>query len=132
MGVCDITCDLKGSIELLQKFTTIENPFYAIDPLTAVMFDDFDKMTENSIIYHAVDHLPAELPIDASKHFSDKLTVFMKAIVESDYPCDIEPLKNLKDFPEEIYNACETWNGKLMPKYEYLYNDLQKFNRNEL
>lgn len=127
MGVCDITCDLKGSIELLQKFTTIENPFYTIDPLTGVIFDDFDKMTESSIIYHSVDHLPAELPIDASKHFSDKLTIFMKSIVESEYPCNVKSEEELDDFPIEIYNACETWNGKLMPKYEYLYNDLGKF-----
>ena len=126
MGVSDITCDLKGSIELLQKFTTIEDPFFTIDPLTGVIFDDFDKMTDNSIIYHAVDHLPAELPIDASKHFSDKLTVFMKAIVDSTYPSDPEP-EDDTDFPLEIYRACETWNGKLMPKYCYLYEDLKKF-----
>jgi alpha-aminoadipic semialdehyde synthase len=124
-GISDITCDLKGSIELLQKFTTIENPFYAIDPLTGVMFDDFDKMTENSIIYHAVDHLPAELPIDASKHFSEKLTGFMKAIVESDYPCDF-PNEEESDLSVEIYRACETWNGKLMPRYAYLYKELAK------
>lgn len=126
LGISDITCDLKGSIELLQKFTSIENPFYAIDPLTGVMFDDFDKMTENSIIYHAVDHLPAELPIDASKHFSEKLTEFMKAIVESDYPCDFVS-ENESDLPVEIYRACETWKGKLMPRYAYLYKDLAKF-----
>ena len=128
MGICDITCDLAGSIELLQKFTTIEDPFFTIDPLTADISDDFEKMTDNSIIYHAVDHLPAELPIDASKHFSDKLTNFLKAIVDSDYPCDFEGdfEKDVKDFPVEILNACETWNGKLMPKYDYLYKDLEK------
>jgi alpha-aminoadipic semialdehyde synthase len=136
LGVSDITCDFQGSIELLQKFTSIENPFYTIDPLTGLINDDFDKMTENSIIYHAVDHLPAELPIDSSKHFSDKLSVFMKAIVDSEYPCDIEtdsnpncnsnPDLDLKGLPIEIYNACETWNGKLMPKYEYLYNHLNQ------
>lgn len=126
LGISDITCDLKGSIELLQKFTTIEDPFYAIDPLTGVMFDDFDKMTENSIIYHAVDHLPAELPIDASKHFSEKLTDFMKAIVDSNYPCDYLSEEE-SDLPVEIHRACETWNGKLMPRYAYLYKELAKF-----
>jgi len=126
LGISDITCDFKGSIELLQKFTTIENPFFAIDPLTGVMFDDFEKMTENSIIYHAVDHLPAELPIDSSKHFSDKLTCFMKAISESNYPSDYYPSEEESDLPVEIYRACETWNGKLMPRYAYLYKDLVK------
>jgi len=126
LGISDITCDIKGSIELLQKFTTIENPFFSIDPLTGVIFDDFEKMTENSIIYHAVDHLPAELPIDASKHFSEKLTGFMKAIVESYYPCDLTSEEE-SDLPVEIYKACETWNGKLMPKYSYLNKELGKF-----
>jgi len=27
----------------------------------------------------------------------------------------------------EIFNACETWGGKLMPKYEYLYKELVKY-----
>jgi len=127
LGISDITCDLKGSIELLQKFTTIENPFYAIDPLTGVIFDDFDKMTENSIIYHAVDHLPAELPIDASKHFSEKLTGFMKSIVDSAYPSDYPIREEDSDLPVEIFRACESWNGKLMPKYSYLYKELSKY-----
>ncbi len=127
LGISDITCDLKGSIELLQKFTSIENPFYAIDPLTGVIFDDFDKMTENSIVYHAVDHLPAELPIDASKHFSDKLIGFMKAIVESRYPCDYPINEEDSDLPIEILRACETWNGNLVPRYNYLYKELEKF-----
>jgi alpha-aminoadipic semialdehyde synthase len=125
MGVSDITCDLFGSIELLQKFTTIENPFYTIDPLTNIIEDDFLKMGENSVLYHAVDHLPAEFPIDASQHFSQKLTPFMEQILNSKYPTEYSEEKN--DLPLEILNACETWNGKLMPKFEYLYIELAKY-----
>jgi alpha-aminoadipic semialdehyde synthase len=129
-GVSDITCDFKGSIELLQKFTTIENPFYTLDPITGVIEDDFSKMTDSALLYHAVDHLPAELSIDASQHFSEKLTPFIKDILKSNYPSDYqEELEkgNLKNFPLEILNACETWNGKLMPKYAYLQRELEKF-----
>jgi alpha-aminoadipic semialdehyde synthase len=127
-GVSDITCDLNGSIELLQKFMTIENPFYTIDPITNRIEEDFTKMSDNSILYHAVDHLPAELSIDASKHFSEKLTPFIPDIIKSKYPSDYqEEIPNLKDFPLEILNACETWNGQLMPKYEYLINELSKY-----
>lgn len=130
LGISDITCDINGSIELLQKPTTIENPFYTIDPLTNNIEDDFTKMTYNHILYHAVDHLPAEFPIDASRHFSDKLTEFIPKILKSNYPSDYEDEKdNLKksDFPHEILNACETWNGKLMPKYEYLNANIANF-----
>jgi alpha-aminoadipic semialdehyde synthase len=85
-------------------------------------------MSDSSVLYHAVDHLPAELPIDASKHFSEKLTPFIPHILKSNYPSNFEEDKaNLKNFPLEILNACETWNGKLMPKYDYLYNELTKY-----
>lgn len=130
MGVSDITCDLNGSIELLQKFTVIENPFYTIDPVTNVIEEDFDKMSDNAVLYHAVDHLPAELPIDASKHFSSKLTPFIPQILNSKYPSNYEEVSKdleVNEFPLEILNACETWNGKLMPKYEYLYKELAKY-----
>ena len=33
IGVSDITCDYAGSIEFLQKFTTIEEPFVVYDPI---------------------------------------------------------------------------------------------------
>jgi len=129
LGVCDITCDLKGSIELLQKFTTIENPFYTIDPITNIIEEDFNKMSESSILYHAVDHLPAEMPIDASKHFSDKLTPFIDKIFEIEYPSNYleKAVEINKHLPAEILNACETWNGNLMPKYVYLYEELGKY-----
>lgn len=127
LGISDITCDFKGSIELLQKFTTIENPFYTIDPLTGIIEDNFKKMAENSIIYHAVDHLPAEFPIDASKHFSEKLSPFILDILNSEYPVEIPVIEDDSDLPVEIYNAVETWNGKLMPKFNYLYKELNKY-----
>lgn len=128
LGVCDITCDLKGSIELLQKFSTIENPFYTIDPLTNIIEEDFNKMSDNAILYHAVDHLPAEMPIDASKHFSERLTPFIEKIFQSEYPSNyLEKAEEINKYlPPEIINACETWNGYLMPKYFYLYEELGK------
>lgn len=132
MGISDITCDIDGSIEFLQKCTTIENPFFTIDPITNIMRDDFKEMSENSILYHAVDHLPAEFPIDASKHFSDKLTPFIPNILASKYPCELEEALFLESIntedslTPEIFNACETWNGKLLPNYEYLWKELAK------
>lgn len=124
LGVSDITCDLDGSIEILQKLTTIEEPFYTYDPLLRNFGEDFDHITPNSILYHAVDHLPAEFPIDSSNHFSERLYPFLEKVVESKYPCDIE---ESKDLPLEIYNACETANGRLTPKFKYLYKELLKY-----
>ena len=124
MGISDITCDLDGSIEILQKLTTIDDPFYTYDPLMRNFEDDFDKITENSILYHAVDHLPAEFPIDSSAYFSEKLYPFLVRVVESKYPVDFD---ECSDLPKEIYNACETCNGKLTPNFKYLYKELEKY-----
>jgi alpha-aminoadipic semialdehyde synthase len=123
LGISDITCDMNGSIDYLQKFTTIEKPFFTIDTKTNILEDDLNKITDTSILYHAVDHLPAEFPIDASKHFSERLTPFIENILKSEYPCDYN---GQSDLPLEILNSCETWNGKLMPKYQYLFKELGK------
>ena len=69
IGVSDITCDYAGSIEFLQKFTTIEEPFVVYDPLKMETSDKISYAKKGDILFHAVDHLPAELPIEASKHF---------------------------------------------------------------
>eukprot|EP00340_Litonotus_pictus_P008934 CAMPEP_0170517264 /NCGR_PEP_ID=MMETSP0209-20121228/3302_1 /TAXON_ID=665100 ORGANISM="Litonotus pictus, Strain P1" /NCGR_SAMPLE_ID=MMETSP0209 /ASSEMBLY_ACC=CAM_ASM_000301 /LENGTH=357 /DNA_ID=CAMNT_0010802459 /DNA_START=316 /DNA_END=1389 /DNA_ORIENTATION=+ len=126
-GITDITCDVPiSSIELLKKTTTIENPFYTIDPKNSKIEHDFKKMSKDAILYHAVDHLPSELPFDSSNHFSTKLTPFVKDILSSEYPCEYSD----KHLPAEIHNACETWNGILCPKYDYLYKELAKhFNK---
>lgn len=34
LGICDITCDYEGSIEILRKFTDCEEPFFTYDPIT--------------------------------------------------------------------------------------------------
>lgn len=123
LGITDITCDYPiSSIELLKKLTKIENPFYSIDPKTGHITEDFNNISNDSILYHSVDHLPSELPFDSSNHFSEKLNPFMKSILLSEYPSEY----NEESLPVEILNAVETWNGKLCPKYSYLYKDLEK------
>ena len=124
LGVTDITCDFPvSSIELLKKCTTIESPFYAISPKTGAIEYNFNKMSADSILYHSVDHLPSELPFDSSNHFSEKLLPFVVDILKSEYPSDWNP----KSLPPEILNACETWNGKICPKYKYMYKFLAKY-----
>lgn len=123
LAVTDITCDYPiSSIELLKKLTCIEKPFYLIDPITGRIEDDYNNISRNSILYHSVDHLPSEMPFDASKIFSDKLKDYVMDILESDYPTEYD--ENNKNLNPEILNACETWNGKLCKKYQYLYKDL--------
>ncbi len=123
-GITDITCDIGGSISLMKKLTTIGDPFYTIDPITEQVEDQFDKINENSILYHAVDHLPAEFPIDASRHFSKNLYSYMKVLASSKYPVDFE---DQGEIPKEILNAEMTCNGKLTPRFSYIYKNLADF-----
>lgn len=34
LAISDVTCDFKGSIDFLEKFTTIDYPFFVYDPKT--------------------------------------------------------------------------------------------------
>lgn len=69
--VSDITCDLGGSDECLVKTTDPGNPSYVYDPDTGTASDGWEG---RGPVVLAVDILPAELPVDASRHFSRVLS----------------------------------------------------------
>lgn len=89
MGICDITCDLDGSIEFLRQYTVIDKPFFIYDPINDTESYDCNAPTEN-ILYHAVDHMPTELAFDASTHFSNKLYPFLERMALSDMQKDLD------------------------------------------
>lgn len=64
-----------------------------------------------------MDHLPAEMPKEASNHFGSKLFPFVKACLDSKFDT---PWEEVKDLPAEIYNAVIAANGRLTPQYEYI------------
>lgn len=115
-GVCDISADYEGSLEFTKRFTSIENPFLLYDVIKSDFLESIGEMNENSILYHSVDHLPAEMPKEASNHFGEKLLPFVKACLEADYTVPFEDLV----LPNECKNAMITYNGRLTPKFEYI------------
>lgn len=82
-AIADITCDVDGSIELFKKVTTLDDPYYMIDPITFEIEDDMEAM-KDGILYLGVDHWPSECARDASEHFANKLGPFIESIVLSD------------------------------------------------
>ena len=118
MGVCDISADYMGSIEFTSRFTSIEEPFLVWDAINNSFKDKIDQADENCILFHSVDHLPAEMPKEASNWFGQNLVGFVKQVAMSDPKKSWEDQKN--DLPIEIYNATLTCHGKLTPKYEYI------------
>jgi alanine dehydrogenase len=115
--ICDISCDINGSIECTEKSTDSDEPAFVYNPKN-------DKITSGikgeGIVVLAVDNLPAELPRDASTAFSDALWTFIPTIANCDKSKSFEQVA----FPEEIKNAVIVYNGALTPNYKYLSNFL--------
>ena len=118
MGVTDISADYEGSVEFTSIFTSIEEPFLLYNPIDETFKDKIDdKLVAKDILYTSVDHLPAEMPKEASNHFGSKLIPFVEAVVRSDFG---KPFAEQTDLPEEIRNAVITAHGALTPDYAYI------------
>ena len=105
--IADVTCDINGSIPSTQRASTIDEPFYGYNPITAAEGEPF---ADNTITVMAVDNLPCELPRDASEDFG-------KELIEKVLPSFLN-----KDKDGLIERASITRDGNLMPRFEYLRN----------
>ncbi|KAJ4792712.1 Lysine ketoglutarate reductase/saccharopine dehydrogenase [Rhynchospora pubera] len=108
LGVCDITCDIGGSIEFVNKSTSIESPFFRYNPYTDSYHDD---MTSDGVICLAVDILPTEFSREASQHFGDILSQFVTSLASA---------KEIDELPSHLRKACIAHKGALTPLYEYI------------
>ena len=72
--IADVSCDIEGGLEFLHRSTTICDPTYNISVTPG-------DPNARDLSMMAVDILPTELPGDASKHFSDKLTPYLRWLV---------------------------------------------------
>lgn len=117
LGVCDISADYMGSIEFTSRFTSIEKPFLLYDPIKEEFFENMTEANDMTILFHSVDHLPAEMPKEASNHFGEKLIPFVKEVVNSNPEL---PFEEMNDLPLEIKNAVICCHGQLTPKYIYI------------
>jgi len=103
--IADITCDIDGSIPSTIRSSSIDNPFYGYDPLTALETTPFSAGVVDVM---AVDNLPCELPKDASREFSYNLIQYV--------------MDQLITTPNSamINRATICIDGKLSSKFEYL------------
>merc|ERR1719230_466540 len=107
LGVCDITCDADGSVPTRQ-FTSIEQPFYIFNALTEQVSTCLD---EPGVLFHAVDHLPSELPREASEHFGECLLPFLP---------DLAYAKSSDQLSPQISGAIIAEGGSLTKNYQYI------------
>jgi len=69
----------------------------------------------------AVDNLPCEIPVDASKDFGDALVRFVPALARCDWSKPLEAL----GLPPEMRSALIVHRGRLTPEYAYLESHLE-------
>eukprot|EP00746_Dinoflagellata_sp_MGD_P067131 gnl/MRDRNA2_/MRDRNA2_27723_c0_seq2.p1 gnl/MRDRNA2_/MRDRNA2_27723_c0~~gnl/MRDRNA2_/MRDRNA2_27723_c0_seq2.p1 ORF type:complete len:961 (+),score=180.24 gnl/MRDRNA2_/MRDRNA2_27723_c0_seq2:96-2978(+) len=114
LGVGDISCDLRGSLEFLTQFTTSELPFYLYDVDLDCTHNNLD---DHGILMMALDTLPSELPKESSEAFGDALLPFIEplAISNGELPFDRQT-----DIPDEMRGAIICNQGKLTPTWDFI------------
>uniref|UniRef100_A0A665TID2 Aminoadipate-semialdehyde synthase n=1 Tax=Echeneis naucrates TaxID=173247 RepID=A0A665TID2_ECHNA len=113
LAICDISADTGGSIEFMNECTTIDKPFCMYD---ADQHVDHDSVEGNGILMCSIDNLPAQLPIEATEYFGDRLFPYIWEMLASDATRPLEE----EDFTPQVRDAVITSNGVLTPKFEYI------------
>jgi hypothetical protein len=76
--LADLTCDAKGSIEFLERITTIEKPFFQYDPISKR--EVAPEIGDSGITVLGVDTLPTEIPRESSEHFGIAVSNVIKEL----------------------------------------------------
>jgi alpha-aminoadipic semialdehyde synthase len=111
--ICDITCDIGGSVEMTVRATEPDNPVFIYNPEDGTTIDGWRG---DGVAVCAVDNLPCEFPRESSDAFSRSLTPLVEGIMDADGNGD-NPASVL---PEEIRKAVIVYKGKLQADYKYL------------
>lgn len=111
--IADITCDVRGSIECTVKTTDPDAPSFVYDPDSAELRMG---VVGRAPAVMAIDNLPAELPMDASLHFSESLMPFVGEIVAANTELPFER----SDLPLAVRRATILYKGQLTPPFRYL------------
>ncbi len=109
----DITCDVDGSLACTVRATEPDNPIYVYDPVTG---QADDGVAGRGPVVLAVDFLPCELPVDASKHFGASLGPFVPALAGADFGADLAD----SGLPPELQRATIVYQGRLTDPYRYI------------
>ncbi len=104
--IADITCDIDGSIPSTLRASTIPDPVYGYDPQSE---SETYAFAPGSIDMMAVDNLPCELPVDASREFSYNLVKHVMHLLLSPHQ---HPM---------IERATICSAGQLTPAFDYLH-----------
>lgn len=125
IAVADISCDVRGSVEFLERTSSVEKPFYLYDVANRCILDDLEG---DGVLMMGVDILPSELPREASIHFGDILVNLVRPLLTSSPTTPYE--EQALHLPPELHSAIITNNGKIAPKFEYIQKICEERERN--
>ncbi len=109
----DISCDIRGAVQVTVEATEPGDPVYHYDADNDSALMGFEG---TGPVIAAVDILPAELPREASETFTEALTPYVVALANADYSAPFEQL----DLPPAMKRAVIVHRGRLTPDYQYL------------
>ena len=111
--IADITADVDGSVECMVRATEPDNPVFVYEPATG---NTPDGVAGDGPVILAVDHLPCEVPVDASSYFSQALSPFIPALARADFRGSLAD----SGLPPELIAATIVYQGELTEPYRYI------------
>lgn len=110
-SIADISCDIEGGLEFVSRAATISEPFFSARPSNHP--DDL-----SGIQVMSVDILPSELPLDSSRHFSNKFLPYLQSLIKAEKgrPLEQKDLSNL----DVLRRGTIVQDGKLLEPHNWL------------
>ncbi|KAG9033233.1 hypothetical protein FRB95_000412 [Tulasnella sp. JGI-2019a] len=125
--IADISCDISGGIEFVDRSCTIDDPFFYTDgtgkEVVGAKTAPPGSRASTGVQVMSIDILPSELPLDASKHFSGALKPYLGALVRQYKDKTTEEDKAAVD---SLDRATIARGGKLLPKHQWLADLITK------
>nr|HUM34564.1 hypothetical protein [Candidatus Saccharicenans sp.] len=90
-----------------------ERPVYVFDPVSGQTTDGFEG---RGPVVMAVYNLPAELPLESSTYFSQRLKAYIPNLAQADFQ---QPFETIELEPV-LKRAVIAYRGELTPDYKYL------------
>ncbi|MBS1257609.1 MAG: hypothetical protein MAG551_00653 [Candidatus Scalindua arabica] len=109
----DLSCDIKGTIEITKRTTSSSEPAFIYDPVSRKISND---LSDSGIAVMAIDNLPCEFPKESSIEFAGQVRDFVYQIAAH----GITDVTNHHALPDVIRNAVVTQNGRLTQQFKYL------------
>ncbi|CAH2077079.1 unnamed protein product [Thlaspi arvense] len=118
VGICDITCDIGGSIEFVNRATLIDSPFFRFNPTNSSYHDDMDEFVGSLASMTEIAELPAHLK-RACISYRGELTSLYEYIPRMRKSDPEEARANIANgaSDQRTYNILVSLSGHLFDKF---------------